>query len=194
MMHEGQVIKVPFKLTHPDAKVPTKGTEGAVGYDIYSVQNVVILPGQQLAIPTGFSCSIPAGMYVCIAPRSGLALRGIQVLGGVIDQDYTEEVKVMLLNSGQTTVAINKQQRIAQAIFTYCNNEIQFEEVQELQNTSHGSKGFGSTDQPKHLSKEEKFYKDLMEFKIPGRKCLHGVPIYCAEHIEDCYSCDYEVR
>ena len=72
--------------------------------------------GQKI-VPTGIAIDPPPGTYVRIAPRSGLALKGITVEGGVIDPDYRGEVNVLLINSSQRKFQIHKGDRIAQLIF-----------------------------------------------------------------------------
>jgi dUTP pyrophosphatase len=87
------------KLTY-DAIIPTRGSGGAVGYDLYSTDEVVIPPTHRALIGTGVAIVLPPGVYGRVAPRSGLAVKhGIQVGAGVVDPDYTGEVKVVLFQS-----------------------------------------------------------------------------------------------
>lgn len=108
---------------HPEAVIPSRGSSGAVGYDLYSVLNTEILPQQRTTIPTGISVKIPPGHYGRIAPRSGYAHKdGIDVLAGVIDPDYKGEVRVILLNTSKDTpFEISKGQRIAQLVLEKCS-------------------------------------------------------------------------
>ena len=87
---------------HRDVHLPTRGSAGAVGYDLYAVEDVSIPRGDRALIGTGVAIVLPVGTYGRVSPRSGLAVRsGIQVGAGVIDPDYTGEVKVLLFNHGQ---------------------------------------------------------------------------------------------
>jgi dUTP pyrophosphatase len=84
----------------PNAILPARGTPGAAGYDLYSTDGYVVLPGHRVVVSTGISIRVPDGTYGRIAPRSGLAVKhGLDTLAGVIDPDYTGEVKVVLVNT-----------------------------------------------------------------------------------------------
>lgn len=108
---------------HPEAVIPSRGSSGAVGYDLYSVLNTEIPPQGRITIPTGIVMKIPPGHYGRIAPRSGYAHKnGIDVLAGVIDPDYQGEVRVILLNTSKDTpFNISKGQRIAQLVLEKCS-------------------------------------------------------------------------
>ena len=81
--------------------LPTRATQGSVGYDLYADEDAVVRAGGRGVISTGISVEVPQGTYGRIAPRSGLAVKnGIQVGAGVVDQDYTGELKVVLFNHG----------------------------------------------------------------------------------------------
>jgi dUTP pyrophosphatase len=96
------------KLTY-DAIIPTRGSGGAVGYDLYSTDEVVIPPTHRALIGTGVAIVLPPGVYGRVAPRSGLAVKhGIQVGAGVVDPDYTGEVKVVLFNHGDKDFEVKR--------------------------------------------------------------------------------------
>ena len=133
------------KKLNDDAKIPTRGSPLAAGYDMCSSMNTWIAPGMRAVIPTGIAFTVPEGTYGRVAPRSGLAVKkGINVGAGVIDRDYTGEVKVVLFNHGDETFEIKKGDRIAQLILEKCETP-PIEEVQEIEDTQRGTKGFGST-------------------------------------------------
>jgi dUTP pyrophosphatase len=102
----------------PTAIIPVRATGGAAGYDLFSTDNYVVLPGRRVVISTGISVQLPPGTYGRIAPRSGLAVKhGLDTLAGVIDPDYTGEVKVVLQNlDTQQPFVIRPGYRIAQLI------------------------------------------------------------------------------
>jgi dUTP pyrophosphatase len=133
------------KLTY-DAILPTRGSDGSVGYDLYSVVDTVV-PCQagNALVGTGIALCIPLDCYGRIAPRSGLAAKHcIQVGAGVIDPDYTGEIKVVLFNHGTEDFEIKKGDRIAQLILERCETPI-IKEIGLLDETLRGSDGFGST-------------------------------------------------
>lgn len=129
----------------PDATLPTRGSVGAVGYDLYSAVDTHVGPGERVIVNTGISISLPPGVYARVAPRSGLSVKhGIQTGAGVVDPDYTGEVKVILFNHGNAMFDIKQGDRIAQLILEKCDTP-PVEEVYSLDDTERGASGFGST-------------------------------------------------
>jgi dUTP pyrophosphatase len=109
-----------FTTVISGATIPTKGTLGAAGYDLYALSTHTITGGGgSVLIPTGIAVKIPSGCYARIAPRSGLALREhLAVNAGVIDQDYFPgEIGVIIYCTKNNHVyTINKGDRFAQII------------------------------------------------------------------------------
>lgn len=131
-----------------DAIVPTRGSDGAVGYDLYSSEDAVV-PCQagRALVGTGITVVLPPGVYGRVAPRSGLAVKHcINVGAGVIDPDYTGEIKVVLFNHGEKDFEIKKGDRIAQLVLEKCETP-PIEEISIVEDTERGSSGFGSTGQ-----------------------------------------------
>jgi len=140
---ETQTLKV--KKLSEDAFVPTRGSSGAAGYDLYSSENSFVEPMNKKLIKTDISVAIPSGHYGRIAPRSGLAHKHfIDVGAGVIDEDYRGNVGVILFNHSRNKFIISKGERIAQLILEKISTP-EIEEVEELPSTDRGSGGFGST-------------------------------------------------
>ena len=128
-----------------DSIIPTRGSDGAVGYDLYSNCDGVIAKGERGVVSTGIAISLPPGVYGRVAPRSGLAMKnGIQIGAGVIDPDYTGEISVIIFNMGDTDFEVKKGARIAQLILERCETP-PVEEIGLLQETLRGEGGFGST-------------------------------------------------
>ena len=131
---------------HPDAIIPKRATHHSAGYDVYSIEELVIPPGGQAIIPTGLSIAVPEGTYGRIAPRSGLAVKhAIGVGAGVIDRDYRGEVKVVLFNHHPSKYfLVHTGDRIAQLILEciHCPDVV---ECDALDATERGEGGFGST-------------------------------------------------
>lgn len=139
------VLKI--KKLDNKAIIPNYQTKGAAGFDLYSIEDVVLNPGERKLIKTGLAFEIEYGYEVQIRPRSGLAYKyGITVLNspGTIDSDYRGEIKVLLINHSDEAFNIKKGDRIAQAVLA---KVIQADiiEVKELSVTTRGDKGFGST-------------------------------------------------
>lgn len=129
------------------ATIPTRGSEYAAGLDLYAcLKNLIVIkPGQRAIIPTGIAVWPPENTYVQIAPRSGLAVRhGIDVLAGIVDEDYRGEVKVVLINHGYFDFVVNHGDRIAQAIVKpYIRPTVTLSS--KLPTSDRGESGFGST-------------------------------------------------
>ena len=131
-----------------DAIVPTRGSDRSVGYDLYSSEDAMV-PCQagRALVGTGISISLPDGVYGRVAPRSGLAVKHcINVGAGVIDPDYTGEIKVVLFNHGLKDFEIKKGDRIAQLVLERCETPM-IKEISIVEDTERGSDGFGSTGQ-----------------------------------------------
>lgn len=139
--HEVKVLKI-----HKEAVLPIKGTPRSAGFDIFSSRDYIVQAECNILVQTGIAMEPPEGYYLQIAPRSGMAYRNmISVMGGIIDPDYTGEIKVILYNNSQEYFCIKKGDRIAQVIpISYCNS-CEVIEVLKLNDTVRGDTGFGST-------------------------------------------------
>lgn len=138
--------QVKINKLNNSATVPTRGSIKAAGYDLYAIESYVLKPGERKLFKTGLSMEIPSGLYGRIAPRSGLAFKnGIDVLAGVIDEDYRGEIGVILINLGNEDKVIASDDKIAQIIFENYT-EVDFSESTKLEETSRGAGGYGSTD------------------------------------------------
>lgn len=142
-MQELPILKI-AKLT-PDAVVPTLGSRDAAGLDLATIEEVELQPGQRHTFKTGIAFEIPAGLVGLIKPRSKLANRhGIDVLAGVIDSDYRGEIMVILLNTGDEPVSIEKGDKIAQMVVQQHFSWMPFEVVSELTSSERGEEGINS--------------------------------------------------
>lgn len=131
------------------AKLPTRGSEYAAGYDLYAATsyNIEIQPHTTVKIGTGLSFELPQGTFAAIFPRSGIATkRGLRPANcvGVVDSDYRGEVIVALHNDTDEVQSIEPQERIAQMILLPFV-EMSFNEVNELSDTVRGGSGFGDS-------------------------------------------------
>ena len=138
------------KLQHAqDLALPAYATSQSAGMDLLAAvfEPTVVKSGEIAIIPTGIAIALPEGFEAQIRPRSGLAAKfGITVLNtpGTIDADYRGEIKVILINHSSSDFVIERGMRIAQMVVARYEHII-LEEVQSLEDTLRGSKGFGST-------------------------------------------------
>ena len=137
------------KKVRDNAILPTYGSQGAAGADLYACleEEIVIAPGQSAFVPTGLSMEIPVGFAGLIYARSGLACkRGLAPANkvGVVDSDYRGEFMVVLHNHGAEPQTVANGERIAQLVITPVYTPA-FEEVDELTDTQRAAGGFGST-------------------------------------------------
>lgn len=140
-------VTVRVKRLSPDAKIPKTARTGDVAFDLYSVIDYELRPGERFAVPTGIAVEIPQGYEGQVRPRSGLALKeGITVLNtpGTIDSGYRGEVKTIMMNHNGEPFKITKGMRISQLAIRPVP-EVEFVEVDELSDTERGEGGFGST-------------------------------------------------
>ena len=97
--------------------LPTKGSPLAAGYDIYSPIDVVIYPQGMCFIETHLHVKLPIGWFGLLKERSGLAKKGLSVLGGVIDCDYIDNtIGVVLCNHGDNPIELHDGDRFCQLI------------------------------------------------------------------------------
>jgi deoxyuridine 5'-triphosphate nucleotidohydrolase len=137
--------RLQVKLLQVTAKLPEKGSESAIGFDLYASQAIIIPAKDRALVNTGIAMAIPYGTYGRIASRSGLAVKySIDIGAGVIDPDYRGEVKVLLINNGEVDFPVLVGERIAQLILEKAENPIVVQ-VDELSETERGNSGFGST-------------------------------------------------
>jgi len=133
------------KRLSKNAKLPTRGSALAAGYDLYSAERKVVPAHGKALVDTQLSIAVPPGTYGRVAPRSGLASKFMIDTGaGVIDADYRGVIFVLLFNHSDKDFQVEEGDRIAQIIFEkICTPEVQ--EVDDLGATDRGTNGFGST-------------------------------------------------
>ena len=136
------------RLAHgADLPLPAYATDGAAGMDVLAAEDVTLAPGARHAVATGLALAIPPGFEIQVRPRSGLALKhGIAVANtpGTIDSDYRGELKVILINHGAHKFEIRRGDRVAQLVLAPIT-QATWLEVDELDETTRGEGGFGST-------------------------------------------------
>lgn len=139
-------MKIKIKLLK-DALLPTRGSEGAAGYDFYVYdKEVKIVPGNLAKIRTGVFLEIPKGHYLMLAERSSLHAIGLDLSNGVgiIDSDYRGEILLPIINHTNYNIHLHRGDRIAQGVLQKFN-EMVFDIVDELSDTIRDDGGFGHT-------------------------------------------------
>ena len=137
-----------FNYLHP--QLPIRATSGSAGYDLTSIENVSIAPGEIKLIPTGLKACMPKNEVLLVYPRSSLAFKKSLIMSnsvGVIDSDYYNNpnneghIMIPLMNVGKHDVIIIKGERVAQGIFTT------YQKTDDDTIQTHERKGgFGSSD------------------------------------------------
>lgn len=146
--------KISLKILNKDIgtkyPLPKYATDGSAAIDLYACIDIPlqIRPGQTTLIPSGIAVHIgDESMTATILPRSGLGHKHGIVLGnltGLIDSDYTGEIKISTWNRGQEAFTINPGDRIAQLMFVPII-KVEFDVVEEFTQTKRGASGFGHT-------------------------------------------------
>ncbi|CAG7848199.1 Deoxyuridine 5'-triphosphate nucleotidohydrolase Short=dUTPase; AltName: Full=dUTP pyrophosphatase [Serendipita indica DSM 11827] len=134
-----------IKRLNENARLPTRGSALAAGYDLYSGEDTTIPAGGKALVNTHISLAVPEGTYGRVAPRSGLASKHMIATGaGVVDADYRGPLFILLFNHGEKEFKISIGDRIAQLILEKIETP-PVVEVQDLEETLRGAGGFGST-------------------------------------------------
>ena len=142
--------KVKIKKLVPDAVFPKYNYPSDSGFDLHSVEEVIIPAFGRAAVPTGLSIQFEEGIELQIRPKSGLALnQGLTILNtpGTVDQGYRGEIKAIIFNTNNTTVTIPKGMKVAQGVLcpVLSGKFIELQDANELDKADRGSNGFGST-------------------------------------------------
>ena len=141
------MLQIRVRKLHPAAQLPRyahSGPFGDLAADLHALLLQTLAPGETTPIGTGLALEFPATHGALIEDRSGLALRGLTTLAGVIDPGYRGEIKVVLTNLSPIAIQINPGDRIAQ-LRVVQRIEATFEEVDSLDETPRNAGGFGST-------------------------------------------------
>ncbi|MGZ7496798.1 dUTP diphosphatase [Corynebacterium sp. ZY180755] len=147
-MTDNSISSVKIRRLDRDLPLPRRAHRGDAGADLYSAETVTIEPGERVLVGTGIALALPLGTVGLIHPRSGRANKeGLSIVNtpGTVDADYRGEIKVCLINlDPRTPIQINRGERIAQLVIQKVEL-LDFEEVDELDETVRGEGGYGST-------------------------------------------------
>jgi dUTP pyrophosphatase len=139
-------IRIVNNSHHP---LPAYETPASAGMDLraFIPGDIILKPLERALVPTGLFIELPIGFEAQVRPRSGLAIKkGVTVLNtpGTIDADYRGEIKVILVNLSNEDFLVKDGERIAQMIIA-SHEQAEWIQVEELEQTSRGAGGFGST-------------------------------------------------
>lgn len=141
-------LPVKFAKTALEAVIPSRGRFGDAGYDLTSLEDLILQPFERKLIRTGIAIELPAHYAGLVIPRSGNAInKGLSLVNtpGLIDSNYRGELKVIAINlDPQEPIKISKGDRIAQLVIIRVE-DVAFEQVDALSETERGSGGFGSS-------------------------------------------------
>ena len=145
--------QIRFQRLTEEATLPKKGTPFSAGFDLYTSEKVFIPYGSRKLVSTGLELSeCPRDVYLRIAPRSGKAVKGIDIGAGVVDSDYRGTVKILVINNTRDYITVESGDRIAQMIPECIRSELTCVINGEENSTNEqflreerGSGGFGST-------------------------------------------------
>lgn len=141
------VVSIKAKRLSPSARIPKyahTGPWGDLAADLYAASALTLPPGETARMPTGIALEFPSEYGALVEDRSGLAVRGITTLAGVIDPGYRGEIQVVLVNLGSTAAEIRVGDRIGQLRLVH-RIEARFDESDVLAEAPRGAGGFGST-------------------------------------------------
>lgn len=148
MMTRTKTIKI--KKLHPDAIIPKYNYPSDSGFDLHSVEDVIIPALGRALVPTGLSFQFDEGLEIQMRPKSGLAInQGLTILNtpGTIDQGYSGEIKAIVFNTNSVPYTITKGMKVAQAVLcpVFNGKYVSLEEVDTFEETDRQDNGFGST-------------------------------------------------
>ncbi len=138
-------MELKVKRLTETARLPENAHQGDLGYDVFADEDVLIQAGKYKLVSTGISITSSNTKYgFIIKDRSSIAVRGLFTHAGVIDAGYTGEIKIFFHNVNQTSVKIDKGDKIAQLVPKKVIS-FEIEEIDKLHQTQRGDNGFGST-------------------------------------------------
>ena len=137
-------MELKIKRVRPEAKLLSYSHAGDAGLDLCAATAATLAPGAVFAVPTGIQMAIPAGYVGLVWDKSGISLKGVHRLAGVVDAGYRGEVQVVLINLGREPFEIKVGMKIAQMLIQPVST-VSVVETADLDDTSRGEGGFGST-------------------------------------------------
>ena len=136
--------KLLFTKLHPQSQQPTKAYKNDAGWDLYSVEEKIIKPGELVEVDVGIATAIPEGYFGCIATRSSYGKKGLRCHFGIIDCSYRGRYSIWIQNHGNEDFEIRVGDKVAQLIILPVVG-VEFEECLALPSSERGLKGHGSS-------------------------------------------------
>jgi dUTP pyrophosphatase len=137
-------MQIQVKRLMAEAKLPVFAHSGDAGMDLFACVDMTLAPGETKPVPTGIQMAIPQGHVGLVWDKSGISLKGVHRLAGVVDAGYRGEVRVVMVNLGTEPFAIKAGMKIAQMLIQPVEAPT-IVESDTLDDTSRGEGGFGST-------------------------------------------------
>lgn len=141
---EAHDLRTKCRRLRPGAVIPTRGSVGAAGLDLYAAEAVTLYPGEVFKVPTALAFELPAGHFGMIATRSSVALKNLVVFTTIVDLDYRGELFITVRNDRPEPYQVQAGDRLAQlVVMPYCDGRAI--EAEDLSDTDRGAGGYGST-------------------------------------------------
>lgn len=138
-------MKIKIKKLKPEAKLPAYALPGDAGLDLFTCEDVVILPGERKIISTGVAIELPEGYCALVWDKGGLSNKhGLKVMGGVFEYTYRGDYLICLLNTSDKEYSFSVGDKIAQLLIQPIESAA-VEEVEELSESNRGESCYGST-------------------------------------------------
>ncbi|HIH12989.1 TPA: dUTP diphosphatase [Candidatus Woesearchaeota archaeon] len=135
---------IKIKKLSPSAILPCYAHPHDAGMDLFTCERLTLLPGERKLVLTGIAMAIPSGYVGLIWDKSGMAAKGLKTMGGVIDSGYRGEIKIVVHNLSDQSFTFEAGTKVAQMLIQPVEQK-KLLEVEELEDTSRGEGGFGST-------------------------------------------------
>ena len=147
---ENMIYKVDLNYTSKEGRILSYNYESDSGFDLYSTEQVTIPAFGRVLVSTGIVLDIPEGFEIQIRSKSGLALnQGLMVLNspGTVDQGYIGEIKIILFNTNNHSVIVERGMKVAQAVLAsvVSGRFVTLNKIDNINQKERGSNGFGST-------------------------------------------------
>ncbi len=137
-------LEVKIKKLNSEAKLPSYGHLGDAGFDVYSMEEKVLAPGERYIFSVGFALEFPEGFVAIVKDKSSTSKAGLHTMGGVFDAGYRGEYNVQLINLSSKSYTVEQGDKIAQILIMPVERA-EFIETDELSDSSRGGGRFGST-------------------------------------------------
>ena len=137
-------MQIMVKKLTAEARLPAFAHPGDAGMDLFACVEMTLAPGETKPVPTGIQMAIPQGHVGLVWDKSGISLKGVHRLAGVVDAGYRGEVRVVMINLGLEPFAVAKGMKIAQLLVQPVMS-VEVVETDSLDDTTRGQGGFGST-------------------------------------------------